>query len=179
MLDLVLHNGRVLTPAASPVAAAVGVRGGRIAAVGRAEDLMHLAGASTRRIDLAGRTLVPGLNDAHAHIWKVGHLLTTMLDLRGVAGIDDLTARVRDFGQRLPEGAWLLGRGYNEASMIEKRPPSRADLDRAAPNRPVVLTRTCGHIYAVNSCALAAAGIGPDTASPVGRPYRSAGNPCS
>jgi predicted amidohydrolase YtcJ len=56
------------------------VRGGRIAAVDRAEDMMHDAGASTRRIDLAGRTLVPGLNDAHAHIWKIGHLLTTMLD---------------------------------------------------------------------------------------------------
>jgi hypothetical protein len=168
MLDLVLYNGRVLTQAAAPVAAAVGVRGGRITAVGRAEDVMQEAGASTRRIDLAGRTVVPGLNDAHAHIWKIGHLLTTMLDLRGVAGIDDLTERVRDFGQRLPEGAWLLGRGYNEASMIERRPPTRADLDRAAPNRPVVLTRTCGHIYAVNSCALAAAGIGPDTASPVG-----------
>src|SRR5712671_3836936 len=98
MLDLVLYNGRVLTQAASPVAAAIGVRGGRIAAVGRAEDVMHQAGACTRRIDLAGRALVPGLNDAHAHIWKIGHLLTTMLDLRGVAGIAELTQRVRDFG---------------------------------------------------------------------------------
>jgi predicted amidohydrolase YtcJ len=168
MLDLVLYNGRVLTQAAAPLATAVGVRGGRIAAVGRAEDVMPLAGASTRRIDLAGRTLVPGLNDAHAHIWKIGHLLTTMLDLRGVEGIDDLTGRVRSFGQRLPENAWLLGRGYNEAAMIERRPPTRADLDRAAPDRPVVLTRTCGHIYAVNSRALAAAGIGADTASPAG-----------
>ena len=168
MLDLVLYNGRVLTQAASPPAAAVGIRNGLIVSVGRAEDVMSEAGASTRRIDLAGRTLVPGLNDAHAHIWKIGHLLTTMLDLRGVEGIDDLTGRVRGFGQRLPEDAWLLGRGYNEAAMIERRPPTRADLDRAAPDRPVVLTRTCGHIYAVNSRALAAAGIGPDTASPVG-----------
>jgi predicted amidohydrolase YtcJ len=168
MLDLVLHNGRVLTQAAPPLAAAVGIRNGRIEVVGRAEDVMPAAGALTRRIDLAGRTLVPGLNDAHAHIWKIGHLLTTMLDLRGVAGMEDLTARIRAFAPRLPEGAWLLGRGYNEATMIEGRPPTRLDLDRAAPDRPVVLTRTCGHIYAVNSRALAAAGIGAETPSPVG-----------
>ncbi|MGH9143946.1 MAG: amidohydrolase [Vicinamibacterales bacterium] len=168
MLDLVLHNGRVLTQAASPLAAAVGIRGGRIAAVGTSEEVLHAAGASTRRIDLGGRTLIPGLNDAHAHIWKIGHLLTTMLDLRGVESIQDLTERVRCFGQRLPEGAWLLGRGYNEAAMAERRPPTCADLDQAAPNRPVVLTRTCGHIYAVNSRALAAAAIREDTPSPVG-----------
>jgi predicted amidohydrolase YtcJ len=168
MLDLVLYNGRVLTQAPQPLAEAVGISDGRITAVGRVDDVMHGAGATTRRIDLAGRTLVPGLNDAHAHIWKIGHLLTTMLDLRGVEGIDDLTERVRGFGQRLPEGSWLLGRGYNEAAMVERRPPTCADLDRASPNRPVVLTRTCGHIYAVNSRALAAAGIGPDTKAPVG-----------
>lgn len=168
MLDLVLYNGRVLTQAAQPVAGAVGIRDGRIAAVGRVEDVMHAAGATAGRVDLAGRTLVPGLNDAHAHIWKIGHLLTTMLDLRGVESIDELTERVRRFGRRLPEGSWLLGRGYNEAAMAERRPPTRADLDRASPDRPVVLTRTCGHIYAVNSRALAAAGIGPNTSAPVG-----------
>src|ERR1700704_6657587 len=140
MLDLILHNGHVLTQAAPPVASAVGVRAGRIAVVGATDTVMREAGSSTRRIDLAGRTLVPGFNDAHAHIWKIGHLLTTMLDLRGVEGLDDLAGRVRLFGSRLPEGAWLLGRGYNEAAMLERRPPTRADLDRAAPNRPVVLT---------------------------------------
>jgi predicted amidohydrolase YtcJ len=168
MIDLVLYNGHVLTQAIPPVAGAVGVREGRIAFVGSTQDVTREAGSSTRRIDLAGRTLVPGFNDAHAHIWKIGHLLTTMLDLRGVEGLDDLSGRVRRFGAKLPDGAWLLGRGYNEAAMLEQRPPTRADLDRAAPDRPVVLTRTCGHIYAVNSRALEAAGIGPDTASPVG-----------
>jgi len=168
MLDLVLYNGHVLTQAVPPVAGAVGVRAGRIALVGSTEEVTREAGPSTRRIDLAGRTLVPGFNDAHAHISKIGHLLTTMLDLRGVEGLDDLGNRVRDFGASLPEGAWLLGRGYNEAAMLEGRPPTRAELDRAAPSRPVVLTRTCGHICAVNSRALEAAGIGLETASPVG-----------
>src|SRR6187549_2426455 len=120
MLDLVLYNGHVLTQAAPPVAAAVGVRAGRIAVVGSTEEVQREAGASTRRIDLAGRTLVPGFNDAHAHIWKIGHLLTTMLDLRGVEGLDDLGERVRRFDAKLLQGAWLLGRGYNEAAMRER-----------------------------------------------------------
>lgn len=168
MFDLVFHNGRILTQAPSGPAEAIGIRDGRITAVGRSADVMAGAGGATRRVDLAGRTLIPGLIDAHAHIWKIGHLLTTMLDLRGVSSIDDLTERVRRFGERLPEGAWLLGRGYNEATMAERRPPNRADLDRAVPDRPAVLTRTCGHIYAVNSRALAAAAIGRDTAAPLG-----------
>src|SRR6185503_13412663 len=154
MLDVVLYNGTVITQSNPALAQAVGVRDGRITHVGTTADLLSLAGAHTKKIDLAGRTVVPGMNDAHAHIWKIGHLLTTMLDLRRVAGIDELVKNVKTFSARLPPGAWLLGRGYNEAAMKEQRAPTRLDLDRAEPSRPVVLTRTCGHIYAVNSAAL-------------------------
>jgi len=168
VLDLVLYNGVVLTQTAAPPAQAVGVRDGRIALVGRTDEVLSAAGSRAHRIDLGGRTLIPGFNDAHAHVWKIGHLLTTMLDLRRVGSIDDLVNRVREFGDRLPEGAWLLGRGFNEASLRDGRAPTREDLDRAEPNRPVALTRTCGHIYAVNSAALALAGIGADTKSPPG-----------
>ena len=154
MLDVVLYNGSVVTQADAGLAQAVGIRDGRIAQVGSTADVLAAAGAATRKIDLAGRTVVPGMNDAHAHIWKIGHLLTSMLDLRRMASIDELVKGVTAFSARLPAGAWLLGRGYNEAAMKEQRPPTRADLDRAEPSRPVVLTRTCGHIYAVNSAAL-------------------------
>jgi predicted amidohydrolase YtcJ len=75
---------------------------------------------------------------------------------------------VRDFGARLPEGAWLQGRGYNEAAMAERRGPTRADLDRAEPNRPVILTRTCGHMCAVNGAAMRLAGVGANTEAPTG-----------
>src|SRR5882672_1920733 len=168
MLDLVLHNGHVLTQASPALTRAVGIRDGRIACLGRTEDVLNAAGSRSRTLDLGGRTLVPGFNDAHAHIWKIGHLLTTMLDVRRAGSIDELLNRVSAFSARLPADAWLLGRGYNEASMREKRPPTRADLDRAEPNRPVVITRTCGHIYAVNSAALARAGVGADTDPPAG-----------
>ncbi len=168
MSDVLLYNGRVLTQASPDVASAVLARNGRVAAMGDSDDLLRDATATTQRIDLAGRTVVPGFNDAHAHIWKIGHLLTSMLDLRRVASIDALVDAVARFGDRLPAGAWLLGRGYNEAALRERRAPTRYDLDRASPHRPVVLTRTCGHIYAVNSAALTRANIGVDTAAPVG-----------
>lgn len=168
MLDLVLYNGVVLTQTRPSAASAVGVRDGRVALVGDTHTVLGAAGSATRRIDLAGRTLVPGFNDAHAHIWKIGHLLTTMLDLRRVDSVEDIVARVRQRSDRSPEGSWILGRGYNEAALREQRAPTRDDLDWAAPRHPVVLTRTCGHIYAVNSVALQHAGIGADTAAPVG-----------
>jgi len=168
VLDLVLYNGVVLTQTAAPPAQAVGVRDGRIVAVGRSADVLSACGPAANRIDLGGRTLIPGFNDAHAHVWKIGHLLTTMLDVRRAASIEDLLQRVSKFSGKLAADAWLLGRGFNEASLREQRAPTREDLDSAEPNRPVVLTRTCGHIYAVNSAALARAGIGLDTKAPAG-----------
>ena len=166
--DIVLHNGRVLTQATLAPPSAVLVRGGRIAAVGDSADLLRDAAGATRRIDLAGRTLIPGFNDAHAHIWKIGHLLTTMLDLRRVTSVAALVDAVARFAEPLPSDRWLLGRGYNEALLEERRPPTRHDLDRVSPHRPVVLTRTCGHIYAANSAALARAGISAATVAPAG-----------
>src|SRR6476646_2200060 len=123
MLDLVFHNGRVLTQAQPASAEAVGVRDGRIVCVGRNDDVLHAADATTRRIDLGGRTLIPGFNDAHAHIWKIGHLLTSMLDLRRATSVDALVDDVRRFADRAPEDAWVLGRGYNEAALRERRAP--------------------------------------------------------
>jgi predicted amidohydrolase YtcJ len=165
--DLLIYNGIVLTPTPRP-ASAVAIRDGRIAAVGDSADLLRAANGRATRIDLAGRTLVAGFNDAHAHIWKIGHLLTTMIDLRRATGLQQIADEIRAADRRLPPDAWLLGRGFNEASLDERRPPTRDDLDRASPQRPVVLTRTCGHIYAANSVALVRAGIGRDTASPSG-----------
>jgi predicted amidohydrolase YtcJ len=75
---------------------------------------------------------------------------------------------VLSFSAKVPNGSWLLGRGYNEARFEEGRPPTRADLDAACSTRPVVLTRTCGHIYAVNTLALQNAAIGVDTPPPAG-----------
>lgn len=167
MADLVLHNADVWTGRGRPAATTVVVRDGVIAAVGddRAADA---ARPGARRLDLGGRTLIPAFHDSHAHIWKMGHLLTTMLDLRGVESVEAIVAKVAAFRTERPAGSWILGRGFNEAAMTEGRMPTRQDLDRAAPDQPVVLTRTCGHIYAVNSVALARAGVTAATVPPVG-----------
>ena len=167
MADLILTNAVVLTSWAAPDATTIVVRDDAIAAVGTA-SVAAAARPGARTFDLGGRVVVPGFNDAHAHVWKIGHLLTTMLDLRGVESVNAIAAKVAAFRGRLPAGAWLLGRGFNEAAMAEGRMPTRADLDFAAPDQPVVLTRTCGHIHATNSVALARAGITAATTPPVG-----------
>jgi predicted amidohydrolase YtcJ len=170
VFDLVLYNGRIATGQRTPGSGltAVAVRAGRIAAVGDSTAVLDAAGPRARKIDLGGRTVIPGFNDAHAHVWKIGHLRTTMLDLRGAASLGELSDRVRRFAAHLPPGAWLQGRGFNEAFLSEHRVPTREDLDAAVADRPVVLTRTCGHVYAVNSRALHSARIGATTDPPFG-----------
>lgn len=149
-------------------ATGLAVADGRISAVGDAADVMALKRADTRIVDLDGQTLIPGFVDAHAHIWKIGHLLTTLLDVRGASSLADLSSRLRDHAGRLPPGAWLSGRGYNEARFAEGRAPTRADLDAVVTDRPVVLMRTCAHIVVCNSLALERAGVNRETVTPPG-----------
>ena len=168
-MTLILHNGTILTQdSALPHAESVAVRDGKIAAVGSYSEVENLKSPNTQHIDLAGRTLIPGFNDAHVHVWKVGHLLTTMLDVRGVSSIGELQSSIRDFSARLPEGKWFMGRGYNEALMTEGRHPNRHDLDAVLPDRPAYLIRTCAHIVVANSKALEIAGIDVNTDPPPG-----------
>ena len=149
-------------------ATALAVAGGRITVVGADDDVLALRGPDTDVVDLAGQTLIPGFVDAHAHIWKIGHLLTTLLDVRGAASLGDVATRLRAHAGRFPPGTWLQGRGYNEARFSDGRAPTRADLDAAVSDRPVVLMRTCAHIVVCNSRALEEAGIGRDTEAPAG-----------
>lgn len=152
----------------SPRAEALAVAGGRIVAVGRDDDVLALEGPGTRRVALGGRALVPGFDDAHAHLWKVGHLLTTLLDLRGVTDLGELRTRLQERSATLPEGAWLLGRGYDEQRLREGRPPTLAELDAWIPARPVFLIRTCAHMAVANGAALRAAGLSAGTPDPPG-----------
>ncbi len=168
-----LINGNVITmhdraDPDLPRPSAVLLHDGRIARVGATKDLLAESRPNPEVIDLGGRTVIPAFTDAHAHIWKIGHLLTTMLDLRRIDSLEALIALAREREGRLPAGRWLLSRGFNEIAMREKRKPTRHDLDLIAKNRPVVFTRTCGHIYSVNTAALKLAGIDSATPAPVG-----------
>jgi predicted amidohydrolase YtcJ len=165
--DLLFQNGKILTMTSSNNPEALAVADAKILAVGSKLELEHLIGSSTKVIDLAGSALLPGFNDAHVHVWKVGHLRTTMLDLREQTTLAGVYAAVRERAAQLEPGVWLLGRGWNEAKLIGGA-PVKAGLDAAAPNNPVVLTRTCAHIHAANSSALALSRITSETEAPAG-----------
>lgn len=144
---------------------------GRIRWAGSLDALPAIEGANTpKRINLEGRTLIPGLNDAHVHIWKLGLLLTVQVDARAAAA-PDIASIVMNFktrAQETPPGVWLTGRGYNEVELPENRHPTRYDLDRASTEHPMALTRTCGHMIVANSKALELAGITRETPNPPG-----------
>lgn len=166
---IVFENGSLLTQdPAIPRADALAVDGERIVAVGAKTDIEPLARPGTERIDLEGGALLPGFNDAHVHVWKVGQLLTSILDLRPLRSLEELARVLRDRDHELPPGAWLIGRGYNEALLAEKRQPTREDLDAVASGRPVALTRTCGHMMVVNTRGLELGGIDRNTPAPPG-----------
>ncbi|WP_424952466.1 amidohydrolase [Deinococcus sp.] len=166
--ELLLHRARFLTlDPALPEAGALLIRDGRIAAVGSLAEVQAQAAGNAERRDLGGAVVTPGLNDAHIHVWKVGQLRTTSLDLRGLNDLDELYRRVSERAAALEPGEWLVGRGWNEAR-LGGHGPTRAGLNTAAPQNPVLLTRTCAHIHAVNSPALEAARITPATSAPGG-----------
>lgn len=168
---LIFHNGVIHTMDwrfPQPEALLVG-DDGHIAALGAYADLAAHA-PTARRIDLGGDVLLPGFNDAHVHVWKLGLLLTVQVDARKAVAPDipTIVERFRERARTTAPGTWLTGRGYNEAELPEKRHLTRADLDAASLEHPIALTRTCGHMIVANSRALALAGITRDTPDPRG-----------
>lgn len=166
--DQLFVNGTILTMHQRQRVHAAGVRAGKVVATGEESDLRNACSPRTEVIDLEGRTMVPGFEDAHAHIWKLGQLLTSALDLRSSSSIAEIGAQLRERDALLPKGAWLLGRGFNEITLAEGRRPTRHDLDEFVPDRPILLTRTCGHIFVANTPALRLADIDAHTESPRG-----------
>jgi predicted amidohydrolase YtcJ len=165
--DLLLTRGVVYTmDPQKPRLEAVAVAGDRILATGTSSELAGYKGPNTTVIDLAGRALVPGFYDAHQHQVYRG-LATKQVNGRAHS-IDELIARVRARASDVPAGTWIEGVGYDDGSLRERRHPNRKDLDEAAPGHPTFVTRTCGHIMALNSLALRAAGITAETPDPPG-----------
>jgi predicted amidohydrolase YtcJ len=166
--DLVIHNAVVHTvDGARPRATAVAVRGDRIVLVGDNAAALALAGPGTRVIDGAGKALVPGLHDAHAHFLGLGAALQ-QIDLRGTASYADVVARVRDRASKARPGEWILGRSWDQNDWPDKAWPTADALDQAAPANPVYLTRVDGHAALASRRALAAAGIDTATKDPEG-----------
>jgi predicted amidohydrolase YtcJ len=177
-MDLVLTGGSVFTAdAALTVAEAVGVRGGRIAAVGTAAEARAWVGPHTRVLELEGRTVLPGFQDAHLHPAD-GGLSELLCSLYRADSREECLAEVARYAAANPELEWIEGGGWSLDS-FPGGTPSRADLDAVVPDRPVYLENRDGHDAWVNGAALARAGIARDTPDPAdGRIERdSAGEP--
>lgn len=151
---------------AQPRVQGLAVSGGRILAAGDAADL-RAAFPRYHAIDLEGRTVLPGLVDSHVHFLAVG-LSLRLVDLQETRSLAEVVRRVGVAAAAAAPGLWVLGRGWDKNLWAEGRWPTRRDLDPVSAGHPVALSSKDGHLLWVNSAAMAAAGIGPQTPDPRG-----------
>ncbi len=166
--DLVFVNAKVYTADATrPRAEAVAVRDGRIVFVGSSREGELFVGDRTRRIDLEGQTLLPGLIDSHGHVTNLGNALLNV-DLVGTRSFESIIERVAARAAETPSGQWVQGRGWDQNEWSVPEFPHHEALSAAVPDHPVYLTRVDGHAAIVNRAALEAAGIDRETPDPAG-----------
>jgi len=165
--QMVLFNGRILTvDPRDTIVQALAIRDGKIIAVGSDRDVLRLADAATKRIDLRGRTATPGLVDSHAHIADGGVEELYHVHLSDVPTVGEAVRRVQAGLAAVKPGAWLQGDGWDEGKLAERRYLTAADLDAVSPNNPVWLMHTTGHYGVANSAALRLAKIDQNTPNP-------------
>lgn len=169
--DLILVGGHVITlDESSSIAQAIAVRGERIVHVGTDAEVEALAGPETERVELAGRSVTPGLMDAHVHFAQGGANRLYVLDLSypNVENIADVQGMVTEQASRLEDGEWVRGGGWDEGKLEELRYIYASDLDEISQGHPVWLAHTMGHYGVANSLALEMAGITAETPDPPG-----------
>ncbi len=166
--ELILHNANVFTvDAQQPRAQAMAIANGRLLAVGGNDDVLAMATARTKKIDLAGKTVTPGFIDAHTHPVYAGirHLRWVDCDLRSITEIQNT---IRDRAASTPAGEWVVGFKYDDTKTSEGRKLTRQDLDAATRDHPVFIQHRGGHTAYVNSFALRAAGVSDTAEDPAG-----------
>ena len=165
-------NGVVITmDASNTVAEAVLVRAGQIEAVGSSEDLVSRIDDDTVVVDLRGRALMPGFIDAHGHFPGSGQTVFSV-DLNSppigrVTDMEGLLGSLSAFAKQRRDG-WVVGHGYDDTLLAEKRHPTRYDLDRISTSRPVAIVHVSGHLAVVNTVGLDILGIDESTPDPLG-----------
>ncbi|MCY4539893.1 MAG: amidohydrolase [Chloroflexi bacterium] len=168
MIDTILFNGNIITlDERQPRAAALATAYGRIAALGDDSEVRRLAGPGTNEINLDGKTVLPGLSDAHLH-WEWQSRALRSVDVFEVPSKEIALERVGDRAAATPAGEWITGQGWAQDIWADRAFPTRLDLDAVAPENPVVLFAKSGHADWVNSKALELAGITTSTADPEG-----------
>jgi len=165
--EVILYNANILTmKGTEPHAQAVAIAGGRFLAVGSNSDVVNLAGPGVRKLDLSGKTIVPGFIDAHSHPADAGRLHLRMVDC-DLRSIREILVALRERAAKTPPGDWVLGFKYDDTKTEEGRPLTIADLD-AVPDHPVHIQHRGGHTAYANSLAFRKAGIDEKTPDPPG-----------
>ena len=166
--ELVVTNARIYTvDGAVPIAEALAVSNGRVRFVGSVLGAKALTGPSTQVIDAGGRTVIPGMTDAHGHVLGLGLALRNV-DLVGTTSYDEVIARVVARARTTPKGEWILGRGWDQNDWGDTRWPAHEALSRAVPDHPVWLERVDGHAGLANAMAMRLAGVTAASAEPEG-----------
>ena len=166
--DLIVTNARIYTVDDNrPIAAAMAIRDGRVIFVGSARGAEVFAGSRTERLDLDGKTVIPGMVDAHAHLLGLGTALR-IVDLVGTRSYEEVIERVVERARTVPEGEWVRGRGWDQNDWAVTQFPTHGALSLAVPDHPVYITRVDGHAAVVNAQALELAGVTAATPDPDG-----------
>jgi predicted amidohydrolase YtcJ len=165
--DLILYNGQIYTlDTNNSLIQAAAVKDGRFLALGADVEINSLAGPNTQRLDLGGRTVIPGIFDSHAHMLEVG-LKLAAIRLDECQSPEEMMELVRAKANETPPGMWIVGMGWNEGNFPQGRLPTRHDIDPATDQHPVILQRFF-NTDVVNSYALRLAGIDRHTPDPEG-----------
>jgi predicted amidohydrolase YtcJ len=174
--DVILVNGRIVTlDARSSIQQALAVRDGQIVAVGDTAAIRKQAGASTRLVDLQGRTVIPGLIDSHMHAIRAALSFSTEVNWIGARSLKEALTRIGDAARRMP-GAWLIvAGGWDEQQFAEKRRPTQAELEAAAPGRSVYVQLGYGWIVMTDAGFKALGISGDGNLTQGGRLERDAG----
>ena len=165
-----VYGGGVILTMAGPEPERVenlAVKDGRIVFVGPAAEAARFVGPDTRRVDLGGRTLLPGFIDTHGHFVYFGKNLVDA-NLFGCTTVAEVLERMRRQVERTPADGWIVGFGYQARQLAEGRTPTAAELDRVSADRPVLIVDSSGHLGSANAAAFRAAGISAATPDPEG-----------
>jgi predicted amidohydrolase YtcJ len=173
--DAIFHHGNIYTGVKERSsfgetlqrAEAIAIRGGRIVAVGKDDDVVKWKGPQTQVIDLGGRFVMPGFNDAHVHLAEAGFQKLSV-NLVGVKSLENFRQRIRDKVASAAPGEWITGGGWDETLWPVKATPTRWDVDEVSEGHPVFLQRVDGHIGVANTKALQLASVTVASRNPEG-----------
>jgi predicted amidohydrolase YtcJ len=166
--DMVALHGKIWTEnPKQPEAAAMGIEGHRIVAVGSDEEIRRLASPKTQVLDLAGRRVVPGFNDAHVHFFWGGQGLASV-QLTDARSREEFTARIAAYAKTRSPGEWIVDGNWDEQKWSPVELPTHDWIDAVTPNNPVWIQRSDGHMMLANALAMKLAGVDRSTPDMVG-----------